>query len=93
MEIAINMTDLAVCYRDGTHGVKKDEKEFLRLALKASDKHSKPKYELGVYYKRKNNKEEAIRDLKQLGVDYDPTNQKADAKKEVSRKTTLMIPL
>ena len=104
MEIEINMTDLAVCYRDGTHGVKKDEKEFLRLALKASDKHSKPKYELGVYYKRKNNKEEAIkwykdcadyyykisgakhedalRDLKQLGVDYDPTKKNAEEEEE-----------
>ena len=104
MEIEINMTDLAVCYRDGTHGVKKDEKEFLRLALKASDKHSKAKYELGVYYKRKNNKEEAIkwykdcadyyykisgakhedalRDLKQLGVDYNPTKKNAEEEEE-----------
>ena len=108
MEIEINMTDLAVCYRDGTHGVKKDEKEFLRLALKASDKHSKPKYELGVYYKRKNNKEEAIkwykdcadyyykisgakhedalRDLKQLGVDY--VLLKRMQRKKRKKKTT-----
>ena len=88
--------------------MKKDEKEFLRLALKASDKHSKPKYELGVYYKRKNNKEEAIkwykdcadyyykisgakhedalRDLKQLGVDY--VLLKRMQRKKRKKKTT-----
>jgi hypothetical protein len=103
------MADLAVYYRDVKYGLKKDENEFLRLAQKAAyGTSSKAKYELGVYYKSKNKKDEAvkwykdcadyyyklfgmnhedaIRDLKQLGVNYDPANQKADAKKEVVKK-------
>lgn len=39
------------------------------------------------YYKLySKNHEDAVRDLKQLGVNYDPANQKADAKKEVVKK-------
>ena len=104
-----SMIDLAVCYRDGKYGLKKDENEFLRWAQKAANgTSSKAKYELGGYYKSKNNKDEAIKwykecadyyyklygknhedaikDLKQLGVDYNPANKKTDAKKEVAKK-------
>ena len=90
------MTDLAVCYRDGKYGFEKDENQFLSWIKKAIDaKYSKALYELGYYYKTKNNKNEAVkwfkecadyyyyisglkhedslRELKQLGMNYDPT--------------------
>lgn len=104
-----SMIDLAICYRDGKYGLKKDENEFLRWAQEAAKgTSSKAKYELGAYYKSKNNKDEAIkwykdcadyyyklfgknhedaiRDLKQLGVNYDPANKTEDVKKTDAKK-------